>query len=54
MHLTLRRLEALGSRKVWWGGDGGWGILLETGGQGGDMGCRTIREQTRMAIKTGV
>jgi hypothetical protein len=30
MHLTLKRLEAPGSREVWWGG----GILLEIGGGG--------------------
>ena len=31
MYLTLKRLEALGNLEVWWGGVGGWDILMETG-----------------------
>jgi len=51
MHLTLKRLEAPGSLEVWWGGD----LLLETGsGQGGGMGCGTVRGWTGSGIKSGV
>jgi hypothetical protein len=43
MHLTLKRLDAPGSSKVKWGGGGGEDILVETVGQGGGMGCGTVR-----------
>jgi hypothetical protein len=49
MHLTLKRLEASWSLKVWWGGN----ILVEMG-QGGGMGCGRVRVWTRREVKSGM
>lgn len=54
MHLT-KRLEAPGIEKISGvssrGLEGGEDILLEKE-EGGGMGCRTIRGQTRRGLKT--
>jgi hypothetical protein len=42
MHLTLKRMEALGNLEVRW--DGGGDIHMETGLWGGGMGCVTVGE----------
>jgi hypothetical protein len=41
--LTLKRLEAPGSLKVWWGGCGVWGHPHGDRGQEGGIGCRKVR-----------
>jgi hypothetical protein len=53
MHLTLKRLEASGSREVLVGwGVGGGDILVEIGG--GGMGCGTVNGWTQRGIKSGL
>jgi hypothetical protein len=52
MHLTLKRLKASGSRKVWWGGEWGGGEILMETGTGGGMGNRTVRGWTGRGIKS--
>jgi hypothetical protein len=57
MHLTLKRLEGLGSLKVWWGegcGVEGGNILLETREWGGGMECGTVGGWTRRGIKSAI
>jgi hypothetical protein len=51
MHLTLKRLEAPGSLKDRWDGNGG--IHMETGGWGEGRGCGTIRGWMQGRIKYG-
>jgi hypothetical protein len=53
MQLTLKRLNALGSLEVWWGGHVGGDILTETG-LGAGMGCGRVRGWTGRGIKSGV
>jgi hypothetical protein len=52
MNLTLKRLEAPGSGKVWGVGAGGY-IPVETVGRGG-MRCGTVKGWTVRGIKSGV
>jgi hypothetical protein len=55
MYLTLNRLEGPGSLEIWWGGGClGEDILMETGEEGGVMGCGTVRGWTRRGITSGV
>ena len=50
--LSVKRLETPGSLVS--GGVGYEDILMETGEQGGGMGCRTVRGWTERGIKSGV
>jgi hypothetical protein len=52
MYLTLKRLEALGSLEVRWGGGGH--IHMETEGWGEGMGCGTVGGWIGVGIKYGV
>jgi hypothetical protein len=54
VHLTLKRLEATGSREVWWSGVGWWGYPLGDGCVRGGMGCGTVRGWNRRGIKSGL
>jgi hypothetical protein len=57
MHLTLKILEAPGSREVYWGGDifldtGGGGRIVGGGTMGRGMGYGTARGWIRRGIKS--